>query len=272
MNGSAARLSAAALDAVASAMERGALPLSPSRAQLRKLLDDTEAQQVDALLAELRRAMMERSQALMTLRLLADSRRAAEAVPRPQLVWSDLDLRGSRDTSVVAQELFREAQQYVLISTYNLGHKRKEGEPAGHPVLRPLAERMCAVPSLRARLFLNLRRMPWQAEANEEHILHDFTRWFQSELWPWPRLPELFFDPRSLDGDESACLHAKCIVVDDQRSFVTSANLTEAAQNRNIEAGVLLNDPLFSKNLRLQFEALINRKLVRPIEFAAQRP
>jgi len=53
--------------------------------------------------------------------------------------------------------------------------------------------------------------------------------------------------------------------VDDKRSFVTSANLTEAAQSRNIEAGALLHDPAFAKNLRLQFEALINRKLVLPI-------
>lgn len=129
---------------------------------------------------------------------------------------------------------------------------------------------MAAVPMLRARLFINLRRMPWQADAEDEQVLADFVRWFRADLWPWPQLPELYFDPRSLNsGEDSACLHAKCIVVDDERSFITSANLTEAAQSRNIEAGVLLQDSTFAKNLRLQFEALINRKLVLPIPLEA---
>jgi phosphatidylserine/phosphatidylglycerophosphate/cardiolipin synthase-like enzyme len=268
VSGAAARLPAAALDAVASAVERGTLPLSASRTQLGRLLEEADARDMVSLLSELRRAAMERIQAVATLRMLADVRRAAEAAPRPQLVWSDLDLRGSRDTAVVAHELFREAENYVLLSTYNLGHKRREGEPVGHPVLRPLADRMAAVPALRVRLFINLRRQPWQKDA--EQVLTEFGRWFRAELWPWPSVPEIYFDPRSLDGgEESACLHAKCIIIDDRRSFVTSANLTEAAQNRNIEAGVLLHDPLFAKNLRLQFEALISRKLVRPVMLPA---
>lgn len=266
MSGAASRISATALAAIATAMERGALPLAASRAQIGRLVADGETRDVEVLLKALLGTPMDRAQAVVALHLLAEAKREAESAPRPQLVWSDLDLRGSRDTSVVAHELFREAQKYVLISTYNLGHRRKDGEPAGHPVLRPLAERMVAVPKLRARLFINLRRMPWQSDAADEQVLADFVRWFQAELWPWPRLPELFFDPRSLDGGEdSVCLHAKCIVVDDEHSFVTSANLTEAAQTRNIEAGVLLHDATFAKNLRLQFEALINRKLVRAI-------
>jgi phosphatidylserine/phosphatidylglycerophosphate/cardiolipin synthase-like enzyme len=36
---------------------------------------------------------------------------------------------------------------------------------------------------------------------------------------------------------------AKCIVLDDARLFVTSANFTEAAPERSIEAGLLIDDP-----------------------------
>jgi phosphatidylserine/phosphatidylglycerophosphate/cardiolipin synthase-like enzyme len=262
----ASRISAAALTSVATALQRGALPMAASRAQLGRLVADGEIHDIALLLKALLGTPMDRAQAAVALHLLAEAKRDAESAPRPQLVWSDLDLRGSRDTSVVAHELFREAKKYVLVSTYNLGHKRRDGEPVGHPVLRPLAERMAEVPKLRARMFINLRRMPWQTDATDDQVLADFGRWFHNELWPWPRLPELYFDPRSLDGGEdSACLHAKCIVVDDEHSFVTSANLTEAAQMRNIEAGVLLHDPTFAKNLRLQFEALISRKLVLPV-------
>ena len=39
---------------------------------------------------------------------------------------------------------------------------------------------------------------------------------------------------------------------------VTSANFTEAAQERNIEAGVLVHDAGFARALRSQFEALVS--------------
>jgi phosphatidylserine/phosphatidylglycerophosphate/cardiolipin synthase-like enzyme len=35
-------------------------------------------------------------------------------------------------------------------------------------------------------------------------------------------------------------LHAKCIAVDDQQVFVSSASFTEAGQDRNIEVGLLV--------------------------------
>lgn len=269
MTAALGRVSAAALEAVAAALDRGALSLTASPQQLGRWVEETEAHALLEVLAALRQAAMDRAQAVLTLRLLAESRRAAESAPRPKLVWSDLDVRGSRDTAVVAHELFREAERSVLISTYNLGHKRREGEPPGHPVLRPLAERMSVRPNLRARLFLNIKRMPWQTDAAEATVVADFARWFRGELWPWPRLPAIYYDPRSLSGEEdSACLHAKCIVVDDERALVTSANLTTAAQSRNIEAGVLLQDPAFAKSLRLQLEALINRGLVREVRLS----
>lgn len=112
---------------------------------------------------------MDTEQAALTIRVLADSRKTQESQPRPQLVWSDSDLRGTRDTWAVAQELFRSAQKHVLISTYNVGHKRKgSGEP-GHPLLRPLAERMEKLPKLRVWLFFHLRRMPWRFHAGSGH-------------------------------------------------------------------------------------------------------
>jgi hypothetical protein len=36
-----------------------------------------------------------------------------------------------------------------------------------------------------------------------------------------------------------------------------------AAHGRNIEAAVLLDDPLFSRALRTQFESLVDRRYVR---------
>jgi phosphatidylserine/phosphatidylglycerophosphate/cardiolipin synthase-like enzyme len=69
---------------------------------------------------------------------------------------------------------------------------------------------------------------------------------------------EVFYDPRSFDQEPAnqSRLHAKCVVVDRQIAFVTSANFTEAAHERNIEAGVLVRSPRFAARLADHFGAL----------------
>lgn len=63
---------------------------------------------------------------------------------------------------------------------------------------------------------------------------------------PDRRLPRVFYDPRALEMDshKKACLHAKCIVVDRKEVFVSSANFTEAAQERYLEVGLLIHSPI----------------------------
>ena len=46
---------------------------------------------------------------------------------------------------------------------------------------------------------------------------------------------------------------------------MTSANFTEAAHERNIEAGVLLNDPVTAIALQMQFESLVTRNILSKI-------
>ncbi len=50
----------------------------------------------------------------------------------------------------------------------------------------------------------------------------------------WERRPEVFYDRRALNPARGprACLHAKVVVQDEARTLITSANLTEAAQQR----------------------------------------
>jgi phosphatidylserine/phosphatidylglycerophosphate/cardiolipin synthase-like enzyme len=55
----------------------------------------------------------------------------------------------------------------------------------------------------------------------------------------------------------------KCIVVDDERSFVTSANFTGRAQSRNIEAGVLIEDKAFAEELAGHWRQLVSEGLVQ---------
>ena len=69
----------------------------------------------------------------------------------------------------------------------------------------------------------------------------------------------MFYDPRSLDleADKRACLHAKCVVVDGEAVFVSSANFTEAAQERNIEMGLLVRSRWLAERVTRHFETLL---------------
>jgi hypothetical protein len=261
-------LSSSALDALAEAAERGALVAPFGALQIGRLVPLAERAEAVRLVTVLHAAGIAGGALAVTLRLAEQARRAGEGRPQPSLVWSDLDLAGSRDTAVVCNELFRGACESVLVSTFNLGHRASEGAEPGNPVLRPLAKRMTEVESLKVRLFVNLRRLDAMAHASSREVEDAFIRWFRRDVWPWEVVPEVYYDPRSLasQGESSACLHAKCVVVDDQRAFVTSANLTEAAHGRNIEAGALLLDPVFARTLRTQFESLIERGHVRRLE------
>jgi phosphatidylserine/phosphatidylglycerophosphate/cardiolipin synthase-like enzyme len=86
---------------------------------------------------------------------------------------------------------------------------------------------------------------------------------------PWSPLPNVFYDPRSLDhsGKTRSSLHAKCIVVDRRIALVTSANFTEAAQQRNIEAGVLVRDAGFAERIAKYFDGLLELKILWSVPF-----
>jgi phosphatidylserine/phosphatidylglycerophosphate/cardiolipin synthase-like enzyme len=68
----------------------------------------------------------------------------------------------------------------------------------------------------------------------------------------------------SLDGP-GGVLHAKGVVADDEAVFVTSANLTEAALDRNIEIGLLVRDRALAASVSSHFRGLIDRGLLRPL-------
>lgn len=60
-------------------------------------------------------------------------------------------------------------------------------------------------------------------------------------------------------------VHAKCAVADGKVAFITSANLTEAALERNMELGVLFNGGIIPDKLDRHFEALINTRIIEPV-------
>mgnify|MGYP001576179129 CR=1 FL=1 len=61
---------------------------------------------------------------------------------------------------------------------------------------------------------------------------------------------------------------AKAVVADEEAAFVTSANLTEAVLDRNIEIGLLFRDRALAASVSSHFRALIDRSLLRPLPMA----
>lgn len=174
-----------------------------------------------------------------------------------ELVWTGPEsvISHSRDTSVVVSELFARATRSVLVSTFAIQQ--------GQKVFATLAARMAEVPDLAVQMFVHVGR-DWKDTREDSELLREFADEFASE-WPGTRRPQVFYDPRTLSTDPAvrASWHAKCVVVDDEVAFVTSANFTEWAQQRNVEAGVLVRSSHFARQLRAQFDGLVQAKAVR---------
>lgn len=247
-------MSAGALRAISSALRSGQLGLPLSRMALARVAPGCS----EPAVLELCRLGSEGIQAAhlaMLVDTLADATEAKLA-SGAELVWTGPEsaVSHSRDTSVVVSEMFRSAERSVLVSTFVI----RQAEV----VFAPLAERMAQLPDLKVQLFVHVDRERGDTRYESE-ILREFATGLKA-AWPGPVRPVLYYDPRSLaaDAKDKATWHAKVIVVDDERSFVTSANFTAWAQDRNVEAGVLVRNASFARQLRQQFEGLIQSKAV----------
>ena len=68
---------------------------------------------------------------------------------------------------------------------------------------------------------------------------------------------------RKVDGEAiSAAVHAKCAVADRAVAFITSANLTTAAMERNMELGMLIRGGAVPDRLRQHLAALVATKVI----------
>ncbi len=47
--------------------------------------------------------------------------------------------------------------------------------------------------------------------------------------------------------------------------MITSANFTEAAQERNIEAGTVITDTILSRALKAQFDTLVDHGMLKRV-------
>lgn len=259
------RLGRSALLGLAEALASGRLGPPFTRSSVSHHIPDEHREVVLAALAEMHADGMAARHIAHALGLLAEERAAEQRMSdRVQLVWSppELDTVDARDTSVVVQELFRRATSSVLLSTFALDERRKAEALFGE-----LAARMDAEPSLTVRVFANIHRKH-QDETPSPQLIREFAARIREQVWPGKRLPELFYDPRSLEieAPKRAVLHAKAVIVDERWTLLTSANFTEAAHERNIEAGVVIEDTRLAKRVSRQFDHFIEARILRKVK------
>lgn len=184
---------------------------------------------------------------------------ATSRMLRPDLVWSGPEVPGlhSRDTRRVYEELLGSAERSVLATTYAFFD--------GPKAFQVLAARLDKKPGLQATLLLNIQRKRGDTTKADD-LVRRFADRFWSTDWPGMSRPNVFYDPRALELDGPAgVLHAKAVVVDNEAVFVTSANLTEAALDRNIEMGLLVRDRALAASVATHFHTLIERGLLHPL-------
>jgi phosphatidylserine/phosphatidylglycerophosphate/cardiolipin synthase-like enzyme len=175
--------------------------------------------------------------------------------PAPELVWTgpEAPAGAARDTAVVLRSLFEGARESVILAGYSFDHARE--------VLTPL-HRSMRDHGVRAKFFVHIPQIE-RGFAPDEHLATQLSG-FLAENWPFgePR-PRLYFDKRALlPGPPYYSLHAKCVVVDGARAFISSANFTQRALERNIEVGVLIDDASFASYLAGQWLGLIEAGIV----------
>ena len=188
---------------------------------------------------------------------VAIAERVHRPPPRIDLVWTGPESRASvsRSTALVVERLFTDAQQSVIVGGYAFDSP---------DVLRPLHGAMAAR-GVSAMIFMDIPAKA-SSRATADAFAMEFIDGFFRDVWTFgaPR-PDIYFDPRTAaPGPPWVSLHAKCVVVDDERAFVTSANFTDRGQERNIEAGVLVEDRTFAEELAAQWRQLVTTRLVLP--------
>lgn len=241
---------------LAAALEAGLLTLPFTAPAVRSVLGGAPGLDPSAVVAGLESLGLSGAQAASWLRALE---RVAVHAPRPDLVWSGPEVAGlhARDTRRVYEELLGSARRTVWASTYAFFD--------GPRAFSVLAKRMEQCPEIETTLLLNIQRTRGDTTSSEV-LVRKFADRFWGTDWPGASRPSVYYDPRALDLEgPGGVLHAKAVVADDEAVFITSANLTEAALDRNIELGLLVRDRALAASVVSHFGNLISHGYLQPL-------
>ena len=163
-------------------------------------------------------------------------------------------------TPTMVRALFEEAKSDVIVASNDF-HQCRD-------LLAPLAAKVDADSKFMVRLIVDLSHQRQHATEPLPIVANRFKKNFLNDAWEGNREPEFWHDPRvfeEVDRKKAGVMHAKVVIIDSEAALVTSANFTEAAQNRNIEAGLIVRQSLHVGRLRSFFEGMIDTRTLRQI-------
>ncbi len=239
----------AALAALATAVEAGWLASSSPEAAFTSIVGDEGARAAEWLQQLESDGFSPKQTARLITAVLAGRQR--DRALMPELVMSGPDVAGvpTADTHAVVQSLFQQAEAEVLIAGYAFYN--------GRALFEGLASKKSANPNLKVTFHVDVPRRHGDTSSTDAIILR-YSQDFRERHWPWTPPPEIYFDSRALETEAKvrASLHAKVVIIDRRLLFIGSANFTEAAQQRNIEIGVLCSVPYLAERVGSYFEGL----------------
>ena len=128
-----------------------------------------------------------------------------------------------------------------------------------------LARKLESIPGLQVTILLNIQRKLGDT-STPDSVVRRFADRFWGSDWPGSVQPAVYYDPRAITQDgPTGVLHAKALIADEEAVFITSANLTEAALDRNIEIGLMVRDRALAISVVTHFQRLIDRSLLAPL-------
>lgn len=249
------------IEVLISALRNGRLSVPLNSIQLNNLLGPNAANLVFEAANELvTKAGIDGAAVALEMLLNDRKLRSIDLNSILNLVWTGPEIPGvrNRDTKIVVADLFRRAQKSIIVSGYSFYR--------GNEIFEELATKLDSNQNFSIKIFMNLSQDHTQVGSEADLVSRRREEFFRYN-WPWQRKPEIFYDPRAVNDNnsEKAVLHAKCIVRDCEDLYIGSANFSEAAHSRNIEAGVLIKSVDLAKKLERHFLGLIEADLVKPL-------
>ena len=169
---------------------------------------------------------------------------AKHAAPTTELVWTgpSTSVVPVRRTEQVLCDLIRGAERKLTMTSFGIFQVPRLVEELERSLQRGIA----------LRIVLGDRE--WHSDQEIDRQRHQLGRVVaaQATLLQWPA------DRRARDDQGHAGLmHVKAAVADAKVAFLTSANLTEAALERNMELGVLIRGGGLPTAIDRLFDALV---------------
>jgi len=180
----------------------------------------------------------------LALRAAASAAAATRDLQRCELAWSGPDLSNShfRRTDRASADVIDRAQSTLWIATYSISSTDL------------MLTRISDAKQRGVDVYL-LVEHPSRVGTNQDPTAPYRKLGVTPRTWR--------FDARP--GSGHALFHPKCIVADSQFAFVTSANLSFSAHERNIETGVLVSGGDLPRQLAERFASMLTHGLLQEI-------